>query len=73
MFGVTLLSLILLATTAHGARLPYIVGGENIDTPGKYPWQVSWHWATAGCQLINVNVAVIQFMLRVYELKSCIG
>merc|ERR1712227_580453 len=37
------------------ARLPNIVNGDDVDTPGKYPWQGSMQsgtWHFCGCSLI---------------------
>jgi len=31
----------LVAPALVSARLPYIVGGQDVERPGKYPWQVS--------------------------------
>merc|ERR1740131_817885 len=36
-----LLVLCAIAAPAVAGRLPYIVGGEDVKTPGDYPWQVS--------------------------------
>merc|ERR1719411_1551680 len=37
----SLIILVSLLGCALGARLPYIVGGKDVDVEGKYPWQVS--------------------------------
>merc|ERR1712168_70086 len=36
-----LLALCAILAPALGGRLPYIVGGKNVDIPGTYPWQAS--------------------------------
>merc|ERR1712033_77627 len=39
-----------------GARLPYIVGGQDVKEPGKWPWQVSlqmWNSHICGAAIIS--------------------
>jgi len=36
-----LLVFVALVAPSLGARLPYIVGGQDVDEPGKWPWQAS--------------------------------
>merc|ERR1712002_442554 len=36
-----LLVLVALVAPSLGARLPYIVGGQDVKEPGKWPWQAS--------------------------------
>merc|ERR1719210_2907227 len=42
MLSVILLCAIL--SPALAGRLPLIVGGEDVDSPGKYPWQASMQY-----------------------------
>ena len=41
MFSWLLVSLLFVLPVALEARLPYIVGGNDVSEPGKYPWQAS--------------------------------
>jgi len=49
------LAVVFACASVATARLPNIVNGDDVDTPGKYPWQGSMQsgtWHFCGCSLI---------------------
>jgi len=55
------LAVVFACALVASARLPNIVNGDDVDVPGKYPWQGSMQsgtWHFCGCSLISKKWAV---------------
>ena len=53
-----LVAVLCILASASGRHMPYIIGGSDVDYPGKYPWQGSLNLAIDGiheCRCVLIS------------------